>query len=1478
MRIRSRNPFATVRTSGLLLPIDLLARIADGDPHLPGLSPKDYHLRLSERLNEAASRAWNECLAAWRAFRRKLSALPSSASGTSETRDDWLLPLFRELGYGQLQTKKAIQIGEREYPISHGWENHVPIHLLSARYPLDRRTPGVAGAAAASPYSMMQELLNRSAGHRWGFLSNGLKLYILHDNAALARAANVEFDLEAMMDGEVYSDFLLLFLICHQSRVEIPPDGKPDDCWLEKWASLADEQGTRAREKLRNGVEASIQAFGAGFLATRGNSAVRDRLRSGALSKEDYYRQLLRLVYRLLLLLVAEEKTTESGENLLHPPGTPPDVRDRYARFYSIGRLRALAEQRRGTHHPDLYESLKVLFLKLREGYEPLGIPGLGSFLFSDRSTPDLDSASLANESLLDAIRHLCFTEDVSGRGGAVRRPVDFAHLGSEELGSVYESLLELHPQIDTDEGPFKLTTAAGHERKTTGSYYTPRSLINCLLDSALDPVVQEALDKPTSQEAEQALLNLKVCDPASGSGHFLIAAAERMATHLARLRTGDREPTTLDVQHSKRDIIGRCIYGVDINPMAVELCKVSLWMEALEPGRPLSFLDHHIQCGNSLLGATPALLANGIPDDAFTPIEGDDKSVCSELKKDNKRERRDFERGYRDFHFTYQLGDLPSEFARLTASADESVAEASAKEHRYAELVKGTSYRNARLLADAWCAAFAWKKDRSDLGKLCPTERTFRNLQASPDSVLPHVLTEIEQLRETYRFFHWYLAYPDVFQVPAGDSEPTNPTHGWNGGFDVMLGNPPWDTLSPDAKEFFSTFDPQVRFEDKAGQRRRIDTLLEDLLIAEAWSSTRRHTYASVAFIKDSGQYRLFAPGNLGKGDFNVFRMFVEVCLEHIRPGGMASQIVPDGLYSGANSMAIRKALFERFSLSRLWSFENARECWFTGIDSRTKFCLYAAREGGSTQAFDAAFCIRSEHELNEIRGGGGISIPVALVREFSPDALAISEVQSRFEIDIARKMYERWPKFAHYETEPPHRRYMREVDMGSDRGLFIDGVPGVPVYEGRMVSIYDHRAKAYRSGRGRSAVWEELSFRGKEIVPQWRIPEDLIPEKAVTRIQQFRLGFCDVASPTNERTMVAALIPSGVICGHSLPTLTFSSQNEWLYCIWLASANSFALDFVARQKVSLHMTFTVVDSLPFPMLSRDADVAYQLVERVLRLSCTGPEMVPFWNEMARGGWCNSWDATVGVPGVLNDDERLQLRAELDVIVARDLYSLTAAEMEYILSTFPTAERYEVERYSEFRTRRMILEQYDKLPRFSAERKVRRETATAGVHLDPAFPRQGVEKLLCACMLDFVQMQPCLSEDEYVDLMILAMQADRCAKLLIGNDRSQFVQARKAVPAQLIAQPDGTPPWRMMLNCMLANRSLIRSGGTLAVGDGFQAFRQQLPAVPGEFIRLVGVAADRLREIQESTLPADAAAVQTGREIRQQHASVIGG
>ena len=623
MKRTQNNNFPTVHTEGILLPPDILARIAEPKSGLEGLAPADYHLPEGERINEAVNRSWNRLLPLWANFQTALKELPENDAAVGVTRDRWLLPLFQELGYGRLQRHKAVSIENKSYPISHIWEN-MPIHLVGARIDMDKRTPGQAGAAQASPHSLVQEFLNRSDVHLWAFLSNGLKLRVLRDNLSLVRQAYVEFDLEAMMDGELYSDFRLLWLLCHQSRVE---GERPELCWLEKWTQAARQQGARALDQLREGVETAISALGSGFLSHPANRELLDKLADGNLDAQDYYRQLLRLVYRLIFLFVAEDR------DLLLDPQAPESARDNYREFYSTRRLRQLAGRLRGGRHDDLFESLKVVMQRLYEQGSPeLALPALGSFLWAPEKIRDLEGLRIRNRDFLEAVRCLAFAKH-----DHALRPIDYRNLGSEELGSVYESLLELHPELHKEAGTFELKTAAGHERKTTGSYYTPASLINELLNSALDPVLNEAAAK---ENPEQAILNLKVCDPAAGSGHFLVAAAHRIARRLASVRTGDEEPAPAELNHALRDVVGHCLYGVDINEMAVELCKVSLWMTGMERGRPLSFLDHRIRCGNSLLGTTPALMARGIPDEAFKPITGDDKEYCTKYKKQNKKER----------------------------------------------------------------------------------------------------------------------------------------------------------------------------------------------------------------------------------------------------------------------------------------------------------------------------------------------------------------------------------------------------------------------------------------------------------------------------------------------------------------------------------------------------------------------------------------------------------------------------------------------------------------------------------------------------------------------------------------------------------------------------------------------------------------------------------------------------------------------
>ena len=809
---KAKDQLTTMRTEGSLLPTDLLARVSGEDGALDGMTPASYH-RSGERLNEAISRSWTALQSAWPHFQAGLEELPADDLGTTITRERWLLPLFRELDYGRLQTAGRFEIDGKSYPISHSWGLNVPIHLVSTQVDLDRTRRGVAGAAAASPHSLLQVFLNRSDDHLWGFVSNGNKLRVLRDNLTLTRQAYVEFDLEAMMNGDAYSDFRVLWLLCHQSRVEAE---RPSNCWLEKWMKEAEDRGTRALEHLREGVQAAIEALGVGFLEHPhpNNGALRDKLRAGTLDKQNYYRQLLRIIYRLLFMFVAEDR------DLLLDREAADSARETFQNYYSTQSLRGMAASFVGTRHSDRFEALRLV-MRLLGGQgdgSALGIMPLGSFLFSDRAVADVIDCKISNRQLLGAIRSLSLIDDREARSW---RNVDYKNLGPEELGSVYESLLELHPQINVDARSFALTTAGGNERKTSGSYYTPSSLIKVLLDSALDPVLDEA-----AKQGEDAILNLKVCDPATGSGHFLIAAANRIAKRLASLRTGEEEPALPALQAAKREVISRCIYGVDINPMAAELCKVSLWLEALDPGKPLSFLDHHIQVGNSLLGTTPRLMAEGIPNEAFKPIEGDDKKAASELRKQNRAELKQRKAGVKQLGLedapAADYGYLSDSMTLLASAPDDSLAEVRDKEDFYAALAQDEEYIKARLLADAWCAAFVWVKSTPPPSPLPPslwrasdesgrgssdawvwadlplTDLLYRHLEAAPQSPQFESLRgKVIALTDRYGFFHWHVAFPDVFSVPADLDTAENEAAGWNGGFDVVLGNPPWEQHS---------------------------------------------------------------------------------------------------------------------------------------------------------------------------------------------------------------------------------------------------------------------------------------------------------------------------------------------------------------------------------------------------------------------------------------------------------------------------------------------------------------------------------------------------------------------------------------------------------------------------------------------------------------------------------------------------------
>lgn len=647
-------PYTSIVTEGGLLPADILEAIAVGE--LEGQQPEDFGLERTRNLSDRISAAWQVARSQWALFQSYLADLPAGETATSETREQWVLPLLRVLGYQLSRNRSAYVVQGRTYAVSHRageGDDAPPIHIESVRTSLDARPP--SGRPRLSPHALVQEYLN-STEQLWGIVTNGERLRLLRDSSRFTRPAYVEFDLRAILEGEKFSEFALLYRLLHRSRLPVGTD-EAAACLLEKYHQRAVEAGGRVREGLRDGVETALKLLGDGLLRHPANAELRALVARGlemgsngddSLTALGYYRQLLRLVYRLLFLMVAEERgliaAEEDEDDMLAPSSSRPTADRRlaiYREHYSVSRLRRLAETSGAGRGPytDLWDGLMTTF-RLLEGSDEaaprrLSLAPLDGDLFGDSACVALTTNTrLTNAELLTAVRALSLYREKESR---TLRRVNYGALDVEELGSVYESLLDYRPVVRLNAMPaFDLVT--GTERKTTGSYYTRPELVQELIKSALLPILEERLKTagPDPKAREEAILALRVADPACGSGAFLLAAARRLGRELARVRAGEDQPSPTQFRRAVRDVIRRCIFGVDLNPLAVDLCKLSLWLEGHAAGLPLSFLDHHIRHGNSLVGATRELVEQGIPDDAYKPVTGDDKPTASSIRKRN--------------------------------------------------------------------------------------------------------------------------------------------------------------------------------------------------------------------------------------------------------------------------------------------------------------------------------------------------------------------------------------------------------------------------------------------------------------------------------------------------------------------------------------------------------------------------------------------------------------------------------------------------------------------------------------------------------------------------------------------------------------------------------------------------------------------------------------------------------------------------
>nr|WP_210404302.1 hypothetical protein [Chroococcidiopsis sp. TS-821] len=497
--MKSVATITAVQIEGNLIPPDMTSLVLTGG--IKGQAPEDFGFAKTDKLADEIATAWGDAKAYWTAFQRALRRLKEDDPATTITRE-WAVPLLRSLGYDPVYTAKAEVVDGQTYAISHRaepGENKPPIHIIGCRVKVDERPP--SGTPRLSAHALVQEYLNKTE-HLWAIATNGLRWRLLRDSSLMTRLTYIEFDLEQILNGENFAEFGLFYRLFHRSRL---PQGMDDadKCLLEYYHQEALQQGGRVRDRLRDGVEKALIQLGTGFLQHPNNEHLRQKLADG-LTDVGYYRQLLRLIYRLLFLMVAESR------NLLLIEQDTEKQRI-YREYYSIERLRELAERPswRREGFQDLWRGLWVTFLLFDENWRGklLGLSPLNGDLFGSNTLPDLSNCALDNHDLLVAIRHLSLYQE-----GQLRR-VNYAALDVEELGSVYESLLDFHPQVIQRQGKYEFALVFGSERKTTGSYYTPPQLVQQLIKTALEPVIEAKLQEvkeefPTSQE--KALLSLK--------------------------------------------------------------------------------------------------------------------------------------------------------------------------------------------------------------------------------------------------------------------------------------------------------------------------------------------------------------------------------------------------------------------------------------------------------------------------------------------------------------------------------------------------------------------------------------------------------------------------------------------------------------------------------------------------------------------------------------------------------------------------------------------------------------------------------------------------------------------------------------------------------------------------------------------------------------------------------------------------------
>ena len=1169
---------------------------------------------------------------------------------------------------------------------------------------------------------------------RWGFLTNG-GLWRLYDYRARPRATGYfEADLGEML-GSGGEDGLRLFYLLFRRDSFTPQQGATTS-FLE--AALA--QGRRYEEKVAQDLSSVVfeRVFPKLVQALAdGTGEDLSRVRHAALI----------LLYRLLFVLYAEDRgLLPVNDPRYEDYGLRKPVRDHVAhRMQGSAVFSASASS--------YYDHLMTLFRQIDEGDESIGLPPYNGGLFASEAAPLLKTARLTDKIVGDIIYDLSHTETEG-----TRHFVNYRDMSVQQLGSIYERLLEREPVRDDNGGI--VVRPNSYARKDSGSFFTPQELVDLIVDRTLKPLAEERLkafeDKSEDLRSDhraiaerhaellaldpaEAVLDLKVLDPAMGSGHFLVTAVDFLSDYIAevaeyapavpewldgeyysplveRVATIRRdilqraqasdwvmdEAQLTDQSIIRRMVLKRCIYGVDKNPLTVELAKVSLWLHSFTVGAPLSFLDHHLRCGDSLVGLrVPEATADlnrlgGLF--ASSAIAGAEAAT--------------------------------SGMQRIEEMSDADVAEV----RESAELFRGVEDATADLrgLLDFLCG-LRWLT--SDMrGKVRTALETplvetlgsrpneaYSLLSQGPDAVgdgetggddtswsgFKELWSDARSVADREGFLHWEAAFPGVWQRWQ-EEQPV-------GGFDAVIGNPPWDRIKLQEVEWFSTRSPELALAPTAAARKTGIQQLRDrgAPLADEFDAAKERADKLGELIRASGNYPL-----LGGGDINLYSLFVERAMGLIKPDGFVGLLTPSGIYADKTASAFFKSLSSSGRVGGLFDFEN-RKIFFKDVHASFKFC--ALIFGGAERRFDETECAFFLHDIETISDPNRcFALASSDFARVNPNTGTAPIFRTRRDAEITRRIYERHPVLVDRSQGEERKawpvRYHTMFHMTNDSHLFRTAVQldsagfypvqgnrwrrgdelYLPLYQGRMIHQFDHRANSVvinPENTHNPYLSEEVT--DEQHADPIFLPQSQywIPASQVAPVipdgRGYAIGFRDIARPTDARTAIVALVPWAGY-GNTVPLLIGGEEalSAELAATAAANLNCLCLDFIVRQKAQgTHLNWYIVEQLPV-VADGDYDrrfgntTARELVrEHVLRLTYTANDMIPFARDLGYDGPPFIWDG----------EERRHLRARLDALYFH-LYGLSREDAGYVLDTFPIVQRQDEAAFGSYRTRDLIL------------------------------------------------------------------------------------------------------------------------------------------------------------------------------------------